>query len=318
VAPLDQAGPTDLTFIDNPAYVGQLASTHAAACLCAPKHTSRIPANVAALEIDKPYDAYVRILVALFPQALRPTLISGPGISPAAHIHPSVRLEDDVTIEPGAAIGEGVEIGRGTVIGPGVSIGPGVRIGRDCHIAAGVTVTHALLGNRVVLHPGVRIGQDGFGYLMGPAGHKRVPQIGRVVIQDDVDIGANSTVDRGANRDTIIGEGTKIDNLVQIGHNVVIGRHCVIVSQVGISGSAVLGDFVVLGGKVGVNGHVTIGHGAQVAATAVVKDDVPPGARYGGVPAEPIKEWYREKMALKRLAQREIKSGRESRTSEGE
>jgi UDP-3-O-[3-hydroxymyristoyl] glucosamine N-acyltransferase len=183
-------------------------------------------------------------------------------------------------------------------------IGPGVRIGRDCHIAAGATVIHALVGNRVILHPGVRVGQDGFGYLMSAKGHAKVPQIGRVVIQDDVEIGANTTVDRGANRDTIIGEGTKIDNQVQIGHNVVLGRHCVIVSQVGISGSATIGDFVVIGGQAGVNGHVTIGHGAQIAATASVKDDLAAGGRYGGAPARPIKEWYREEVALRRLARR--------------
>ena len=158
-----------------------------------------------------------------------------------------------------------------------------MRIGRDCSIGATVTVSHALIGDRVIIHPGVRIGQDGFGFAMGPQGHLKVPQIGRVIIQDDVEIGANSTIDRGANRDTVIGEGTKIDNLVQIAHNVVIGRHCVIVAQVGISGSTTLGDFVALGGQVGVTGHLRIGAGAQIAATSGVMSDVPPGARWGGI-----------------------------------
>lgn len=309
VAPLNQAGPGDLTFIDSPRYLPLLAETRAGACLAGPRHASAVPAGVAALETAKPYDAYVAVLRRLYSAALLPAPILAAGLSPAAHVHPAARLEDGVTVEAGAVVGAEAEIGRGTIIAPGAVIGPGVRIGRDCRIGPGTTVTHAMLGNRVILHPGVRIGQDGFGYLMSGGGHAKVPQIGRVVVQDDVEIGANTTIDRGANRDTVIGEGTKIDNQVQIGHNVVIGRHCVIVSQVGISGSATLGDFVVIGGQAGVNGHVTIGHGSQVAATASVKDDLAAGGRYGGAPARPIKEWYREEVALRRLAQRAARKG---------
>jgi len=214
------------------------------------------------------------------------------------------RLEKGVTVDPGAVIGPGAEIGSGTLIGATAVIGPSVRIGRDCSIGAGSSVLHALIGNRVIIHPGVRIGQDGFGYVMAPTGHTKVPQIGRVIIQDDVEIGAGSTVDRGANRDTVIGEGTKIDNLVQIGHNVAVGRHCVLVAQTGISGSVTLEDFVVLGARVGVNNHVTIGEGAQIAATSIVHGDVPPGARWGGTPAKPVKQWFREMTILARLAAR--------------
>ncbi|WP_201404105.1 UDP-3-O-(3-hydroxymyristoyl)glucosamine N-acyltransferase [Kaistia sp. 32K] len=309
VAPLDQARAADLTFIDNPRYLPLLADTHAAACFCSPKQVASVPAGVAALEAAKPYEAYVAVQTKLYPTALRPALVYGAGIAPGAHVHETARLEAGVTVEPGAVVGAGAEIGSGTIIGPGAVIGAGVRIGRDSSIAAGATVTNALIGNRVILHPGVRVGQDGFGYLMGPKGHAKVPQIGRVVIQDDVEIGANTTVDRGANRDTVIGEGTKIDNQVQVGHNVVIGRHCVIVSMVALAGSVTLGDFVVLGGQVGVNGHVTIGSGAQVAATSSVKDDLAPGGRYGGTPARGIKEWFREEVALRRLAQREARTG---------
>jgi UDP-3-O-[3-hydroxymyristoyl] glucosamine N-acyltransferase len=185
-----------------------------------------------------------------------------------------------------------------------VVVGPGVRIGRDCNIGAGTSITHALVGDRVIIHPGCRIGQDGFGFLMGAAGHLKVPQVGRVIIQDDVEIGAGTTIDRGAIRDTMVGEGTKIDNLVQIGHNVVIGRHCVLVAQTGISGSSTLEDFVVLGARVGVTNHVTIGEGAQIAAISIVGGDVPPGARWGGTPAKPVKVWLREMKMLERMAKR--------------
>jgi UDP-3-O-[3-hydroxymyristoyl] glucosamine N-acyltransferase len=179
-----------------------------------------------------------------------------------------------------------------------------VHIGRECYIGPNASVTHALVGNNVTIHAGAAIGQDGFGFAMGRADHLKVPQIGRVILQDQVEIGANTTIDRGALRDTVIGEGTKIDNLVQIGHNVVIGRHCIIVSQTGISGSAELGDFVALGGQVGMLGHIKIGAGAQIAASSNVRGDVPPGARWGGTPAKPMRLWFRELTLVRKLAER--------------
>ena len=189
----------------------------------------------------------------------------------------------------------------GTTIAAGAVVGYRVFIGSNCYIGPGASVTHALIGDRVTLHAGARIGQDGFGYAMSAEGHLKIPQIGRVTIGNDVEIGANSTIDRGFLMDTMIGEGTKIDNLVQIAHNVVIGRHCIIVSQSGIAGSAELGDFVIMGAHSGVVGHVKVGRGALIAGMAHVKDDVEPGARMGGTPARPFKDWARE-LALRSSA----------------
>lgn len=305
VAPVDRAANGDLTFLDNPKYLGELAATRATACFVVQRHADKVPEGTVALVVREPYRAFAQILAELYPAGLRPfSAFGADGVAPGAIVHPTAKLESGVVVDPGAVVGPYAEIGTGSVIAAAAVVGPHVKIGRQTSIGMGVTVQHALIGNRVILHPGVRIGQDGFGFAMGPGGHLKVPQVGRVVIQDDVEIGANTTVDRGANRDTVIGEGTKIDNLVQIAHNVVIGRHCVIVSQVGIAGSATLEDFVVLGGQVGVVGHVRIGMGAQIAATSNVNSDVPPGVRWGGSPAKPVRDWFREVTALKLLAER--------------
>jgi UDP-3-O-[3-hydroxymyristoyl] glucosamine N-acyltransferase len=305
IAPLDRAGPADLTFMDNVKYAAQLPSTKAGACLTSARFEQSAPPNLAVLRVARPYQAFVAVARKMFPDALRPSsMFAVTDVSSDAFVHPSAQCEAGVRIDPGAVIGPDVEIGSGTIIGATAVIGPGVRIGRDCSIGAAASVTHTIVGDRVIIHPGCRIGQDGFGFVMGAGGHQKVPQIGRVIIQDGVEIGAGTTIDRGAIRDTVIGEGSKIDNLVQIGHNVAVGRHCVIVAQGGISGSVTIGVFAVLGARVGENNHVTNGEGAQLAATTVVHGDVPPGARWGGTPAKPVKDWFRELTWVSQMAKR--------------
>lgn len=294
-APIESATAGNVSFVDNPKYLKHLETTKATAVFCAEKHAGFVPSHVAALVHARPYEAYALALSQLYPTALRPLPTTGiPGISPHAFVHPDAKIETNVTIEANATVGPGAAVGAGSVILPGAVIGPDVQIGRNSTIGANATVVHAILGDQVIIHNGVQIGQDGFGFAMGPGGHKKIPQIGRVIIQDRVEIGANSTVDRGANRDTVIGEGTKIDNLVQIGHNVSIGRHCVIVGLAGVSGSATLGDYVVVAGQAGIVGHTKVGDGAQVGGGSGVHGDVAPGERVMGYPAIKASTWMRD------------------------
>ena len=302
IAPLDSAGPSDISFLDNSKYLDAFANTRAGACLIAPRFAASAPRGPALLETPHPYPAFVAVTRKLYSEMLRPSsLFATKGRAASAQVHPTARLEAGVTVDPLAVVGPRAEIGAGTVIGARTVIGPDVCIGRDCAMGSGTTIMHALIGDRVIVHPGVRIGQDGFGYLPSSQGHQKIPQIRRVIIQDDVEIGANTTIDRGATRDTVIGEGTKIDNLVQIGHNCSIGCHCLIVSQVGISGSVTIGDFAVLTGQVGIADHLTIGAGAILGGRAGVMSNVPAGARWAGTPAQPAIDWKRGVVLLRRL-----------------
>ena len=293
IAPLEAAGPGALTFLNNPRYITALTETGAEAVLCTAAMAERVPDTVAALVADDPYRAFAIVAAAFFPSAMRPEPIFGQGLATGTHIHADAMLEDDVTVDPGAVIGPGARIGRGAVICANAVIGPNVHIGRDSTVGPSAQLVHSLLGDRCNIHSGVRLGCDGFGFAMGVS-HLKIPQIGRVVVQDDVEIGANTVIDRGANRDTVIGQGTKIDGLVMIGHAAVIGRHCVIAGHAAIAGSATLEDYVVLGGSVGVAGHITIGQGAQISGFSGVGGAVPAGEKWGGIPARPIGHWLRE------------------------
>lgn len=304
VRALDRADARHLTFFSSRKHTRQLADTAAGACLIKGQDIGLMPAKAAALTTTSPQQAFALAVGLFYPTVLKPDASGSTATEGGRLVHPTAEIDKDVLVEPGAIIGREARIGSGTRIAAGAIVGYRVFIGRDCYLGPGSSVTHSVLGDRVLLHAGARLGQDGFGYAMESSGHCKIPQIGSVIVGDDVEVGANSTIDRGFLSDTVIGAGTKIDNLVQIAHNVVIGRHCVIVSQSGIAGSARLGDFVVMGARSGVVEHVEIGDGALIAGMAHVKNDVAPGARMGGTPARPFNEWARELAALKRLSKK--------------
>ena len=299
VATLETAGPDDISFLDNRRYIDAFTVSRAGACLVRAEFADRAPAGMALLLTERPYHGYAGVARAFHPE---PEVVAG--IDPRASVDPSARVGAGTAVAAGAVIGPRAEIGTHCRIGPNAVIGAGVVIGDNTVVGANASLSHCLVGARVLIYPGVRIGQDGFGFAIDPKGHVKVPQLGRVVVGDDVEIGANSCIDRGAVGDTVIGPGCMIDNLVQIGHNVQLGRGCVIVSLVGISGSTRLGDFVVVGGQSGFAGHLRIGSGVRVAAQSGVHKDVPDGVAVGGSPAVPVSEWRREIATIKRLAKR--------------
>src|ERR1700761_5803125 len=313
VAPVDLAGPSDLAFIDANKFIDPLTKTRAGACLMPKRFVEHAPKGLIVLQTEQPYRAFIAVHRKLYPQSLQPaSLFEADGIFEGAAVHPTAKLENGVTIDPGAVIGPRAEIGAGTLIAANAVIGPDVTVGRDCRIGAGASITHTLIGDRVIIHPGCRIGQDGFGYTEDAA-QQKIPQTGRVIIQNDVEIGAGTTIDRGGIRDTVIGEASKIDNQCQIGHNCQIGRHCIIVAQCGLSGSVTMEDYSVLGGSVGLAPHVTIGRGARVAARSGVMHNIPAGETWGGYPAKTRMQWMRQEATLARLAA----PGEKGRTSGG-
>jgi UDP-3-O-[3-hydroxymyristoyl] glucosamine N-acyltransferase len=296
VAPLDQAGASQISFLDNIRYKDSFLQSKAGAVIVSEAAAVFAPPSMTLIVSPNPYKSY-----ALVAQAFYPDNFPASDISPAAHVHPTAEIGKGCVVEAGAIIKANAKIAEGCWIESGAVIGEGVELGPKCRIGTGASVSHAILGMDVRLYPGVRVGQDGFGFAIDPAGHVKVPQLGRVIIGDHVEVGANTCIDRGAGPDTVIGAGTWIDNLVQIGHNVKIGRGCVLVAQCGIAGSSVLEDFVVIAAKTGVAGHLKIGTGARIGAMSGVMRDVPAGEEQLGLPAVPVKEFMRQVATLKRL-----------------
>lgn len=310
VAPLQAAGPGEVSFLDNRRYAEALAQTRAGAVIVHPDLAARTPEACLALVTAEPYLGWARVASLFHP--LAPT---APGRHPTAWVAADARVDESAEIGAFAAVEAGAVIGPRCRVAAHALIGAGVVLGADCRIGASVTLTHAIVGDRVVIHPGARIGQDGFGFATdprGPGGMPRfvaVPQLGRVMIGDDADIGANSTIDRGSAQDTVIGPGSRLDNLVQIGHNVRLGRCCVVVAQAGISGSTELGDFAVVAAQAGLTGHLHIGARARIGAQAGVMADVADGQDVVGSPAMPARSFFRQVATLRRLAERRPKEG---------
>jgi UDP-3-O-[3-hydroxymyristoyl] glucosamine N-acyltransferase len=300
VAPLQTAGPREVSFLGNRRYSSALDQTSAGAVIVHPEMAARVPTTTVPILTAEPYAAWARVAALFHPV---------PPLSPG--IHQSAIVADGAVVDPSAEVGPlavieaEAEIGPGCRIGPCAVIGGGVIVGQDCRIGAHVSLSYALLGARVYIYPGARIGQEGFGFASTKDGFVTVPQLGRVILGDDVEVGANTTIDRGSSRDTVIGSGSRLDNLVQIGHNVILGRCCVIVAQVGISGSTVLEDFVRVGGQAAMAGHLRIGQGAEIGAQAGVISDMAPGTRVIGSPAQPIRDFFRQIATLKKMAKRE-------------
>lgn len=298
VGPLSAAGPEEVSFLDNRRYLDALRTSGAGAVILPRAFAEAVPAGCLALPAEQPYLALIRVARLFHP---RPAPV--PGIHPSAVVAADASIGAGTEVGPYAVIGAGAVIGQGCIIGPHAVIGPGVVLGEGCVLHAHSSASHAILGRGVVLHPGARIGQEGFGFVPTPDGRfETAPQLGRVILGDLVEIGANACVDRGAQDDTVIGPGTRLDNLVQVGHNVQTGRGCVLVSQCGVSGSTILGDHVTLAAQAGLTGHLSIGTRARIGAQAGVMNDVPAGTDVLGSPAWPVREAMRAFVALRRLA----------------
>lgn len=300
---LEDAKEGDLTFLANAKYEDSILSTKASGAIVSPEIAEKYSFdNLWLITHPNPYFAYSEILDLLY----EPKAKLGSQIEGSAFIHESAKLGDDVYVGHNVVIEADAEIGDGSVIGSNSYIGDNVKIGKNARVDTNVTITHSVIGDSVVILPGARIGQDGFGFATHQGKHRKIYHIGRVIIEDDVEIGANTTIDRGALKDTVIKKGARLDNLVQVAHNVYIGDGSILVSQVGVAGSTHVGKYCAFGGQAGFAGHLKIADGVRVAGQAGVQHDIDePGATYFGTPASPIRDWQRQNIAIKKLIKKE-------------
>ena len=294
VAPIEDATSTDLTFLSNKKYTSMLTSSGAGACIVGGDCSGNTPQGMHLLKVPNPYYSYALALRLFYAQKVSETS--------DLSIHPSAKIGHNTKIGHYCVIESGVEIEDGAVIGSGVFLGQGVKIGKNARIDSGVSISYAIIGDNVVILPGAKIGQDGFGFATHQGMHYKIFHVGRVLIGNNVEIGANTTIDRGSLQDTIIEDGVMVDNLVQIAHNVHIGRGSIIVAQVGIAGSSKIGKYCALGGQVGVAGHINIADKVQISGQGgVIQDISTEGVIMGGTPAVPIRDWHRQTIMLKKL-----------------
>lgn len=302
VAPLEIAEKNDISFLDNTKYLSSLKNSKAGACFIREKFANRAPCEMILLITEEPYYAYAIIAQKFYPQE---KFVAE--ISPRANISSSASIGKNVRIEVGATIGDNVKIADNCIVGANTILDKSVEIGENTKIGGLCSISHTLIGKNVIIHRGVHIGQDGFGFAAGKKGITKVPQLGRVIIEDNVEIGSGTCIDRGAGHDTKIGFSSKIDNLVQIGHNVQIGSFTMIAAQTGIAGSTKIGNAVLIGGQVGFSGHNVIGNSVKIAAQSGVMTDIPDGATYGGSPAVPIMEWHRQNATIAKISRKKSK-----------
>ena len=303
ISSLKLANENEVTFFQDLSYKADLSQTKAGACIIKKEHKDFAPENTRLIYSENPYIDFTKISQLFYPDEILPksTTRLGKGLSFDGS-DKSISLSEGVFIEEGAVIGAGVVIGSDTVISSNAVIGKGVQIGSKSFIGANVTITHSIIGNHTIIHQGSSIGQDGFGFAMSVSGHIKIPQVGRVIIKDNIEIGANCSIDRGSINDTVIKSGTKIDNMVHIAHNCIIGENCIIAGMVGLAGSTTLEDFVVMGAKSGAVGHITIGARSQIAAKAGVSKSLPPGKVWAGFPIREINLWKRDISSIRRLS----------------
>ena len=304
ISSLISANSKNITFFSNLSLTEELKNSSAGACIIKKEHKHLAPEEMPLLFVEDPYLGFALVSQKFYPKELSQDYLSGVKNNQKSGVSKTA-VTGNAVIEKGAVIGDNVNIGNNTFIGPNSVVAANVQIGENCYIGANVSITHSIISSNVLIHNGTCIGQDGFGFAMTSYGHEKIPQIGLVKIDDNVEIGSNCTIDRGTSENTIIGTGTKIDNMVHIAHNCIIGRNCILTGMVGLAGSTVLEDFVVMGAKSGAAGHLTIGQGSQIAAKAGITKDLAPGKKWAGYPAKEMDEWKKDLINIRKLSKKD-------------